>query len=201
MKVPGRVEMGAVMGRQLHLLDGPALAIRQILRFQSLEELQHARQALLMVDILDRRMPARRIGWHVVLQRHRDVDQFARHGVFPVFLYGSLLRYSYASRKPARSRNARSVVRNRINMSACPGLAALVVTPAVYVVESSQPGGSAPESVTPEVLMISVTCVQPIGRFASEAAKCFIAVAPLGWILRRPATSSAMPSCARIFAT
>ena len=51
------------------------------------------------------------------------------------------------------------------------------------MVESSQPGGSEPDRATPGVLMISVACVQPIGRFASEAARCFIAVAPFGWML------------------
>src|SRR6476646_5494659 len=66
MKVPGRIEMGAVVGGELHLLDRPALPVRQILRLQSFEELQHARQALLVVDILDRGMTSRRIGRHVV---------------------------------------------------------------------------------------------------------------------------------------
>ena len=72
---------------------------------------------------------------------------------------------------------------------------------AVYMVASSQPGGSAPDSTTPLVLMISVDCVQPIGRRASDAANSRMAVAPLGKILSRAATSSAMPSCARTFAT
>jgi hypothetical protein len=81
MEVPGRVEMRAVVGRELHLLDRPALPVRQVLRLQPLEELQHARQALLVIDVLDGRMPARRIGRHVVLQGNGDVDQFARHGV------------------------------------------------------------------------------------------------------------------------
>ena len=86
MKVPGRVEMGAVVGRELHLLDRPALAVRQILGLQPLEELQHARQALLVIDILDGRMSARRIGRHVVLQRHGNIDQSSRHGVSSEFL-------------------------------------------------------------------------------------------------------------------
>src|SRR6476646_8622268 len=49
MEVPGRVQMGAVVSRQLHLLDGPALPVWKIFGLQSLEELQHARQALLMI--------------------------------------------------------------------------------------------------------------------------------------------------------
>ena len=51
---------------------------------------------------------------------------------------------------------------------------------AVYMIASSQPDGSAPDSVTPGVLMISVDCVQPIGLRAGESARCRIAVAPLG---------------------
>jgi hypothetical protein len=64
------VEVGAVMGRQLHHLDRPTLSVRQFLGFQPFEELQHARQALLMIDVLDGRMSAGRIGRHVVLQWH-----------------------------------------------------------------------------------------------------------------------------------
>ena len=55
-----------------------------------------------------------------------------------------------------------------------------MVTAAVYMVESSQPGGSEPDSITPLVLMISVDCVQPIGLMASESARWRIAVAPFG---------------------
>src|ERR1044072_1286990 len=73
--------MLAVVGGELYLLDRPALPVRQVFRLQPLEELQHARQALLVVDILDGRMPAWRIGRHVVLQGNGDIDQFARHGV------------------------------------------------------------------------------------------------------------------------
>src|ERR1700688_197498 len=82
MKMPGRIEVGAVMGGELHLLDRPALSVRQILGLQSLEELQHARQALLVIDVLDRGMPSRRIGRHVVLQRHGNIDQSSGHRRF-----------------------------------------------------------------------------------------------------------------------
>src|SRR5205823_519776 len=87
MEVPGRIEMRAVVGRELHLFDRPALPVREILGLQTLEELQHARQALLVIDVLDGRVSARWIGRHVVLQGYGDVDQLARHGVFPVFLF------------------------------------------------------------------------------------------------------------------
>ena len=79
--MPGRIQMRAVVGGELHLLHRPALPVRQILRLQPVKELQHTRQALLMIDILDGRVPAGRIGRHVVLQGNGDIDQFARHGV------------------------------------------------------------------------------------------------------------------------
>src|SRR5258707_10453079 len=83
MKVPGCIEMSAVVGGELHLLDRPALPIRQILRLQPFEELQHARQALLMIDVLNGGMASRRIGRHVVLQRYRNIDQSSGHGRSP----------------------------------------------------------------------------------------------------------------------
>src|ERR1700748_526825 len=79
--MPGRVQMCAVMSREIYLFDGPALAVWQILRLQSFKELQHARQALLVIDVLDGRMVAGWIGRHVVLQWNGDVDQLSRHGV------------------------------------------------------------------------------------------------------------------------
>src|ERR1700744_686591 len=79
MEMPGRIKMRAVMGGERDLLHRPALAVRQVFRLQPLEELQHARQALLVVDILDGRMIAGRIGRHVILQWHGNVDQRSRH--------------------------------------------------------------------------------------------------------------------------
>jgi hypothetical protein len=35
--------------------------------------------ALLVIDILDGRVPSRGIGGNVVLQRHRNIDQPSRH--------------------------------------------------------------------------------------------------------------------------
>ena len=105
MKVPGRIQMRAVVGGELHLLDRPALPVRQIFRLQPVEELQHPRQALLVIDVLDGRMPARRIGRHVVLQGNGDIDQLARHGVSSlviVLVAGPAGRY-VALRKTARS--------------------------------------------------------------------------------------------------
>src|SRR4051812_29130589 len=77
--MPGRVQMGAIVGGELHLLDRPALPIRQVLWLQSLEKLQHARQPLLVIDVLDGGMPARRIGRDIVLQGHGNIDQSSGH--------------------------------------------------------------------------------------------------------------------------
>src|SRR5712671_5872598 len=90
MKVPRRIEMGAVVGGKIYLLDRPALSVRKILGLQPLEELQHARQSLLVIDVLDRGMPARRISRHVILQRHGNVDQLSRHGFLRQFRLISL---------------------------------------------------------------------------------------------------------------
>jgi hypothetical protein len=75
----GRIEMGAVMGRELHRLHCPALCVRQIFGFQAFKKPQHARQALLVIVVFDDRIDARRIGRDVVLQWDRNVDQFSRH--------------------------------------------------------------------------------------------------------------------------
>ncbi len=77
----GRIEMRAVVGRELHELDRPALAIRQVFLLQPVEELQHPRQALLVIDIIDGGMIARRIGGDVVLQGNGDVDEATGHGI------------------------------------------------------------------------------------------------------------------------
>src|ERR1700685_4192600 len=86
MEMPGRIEMRAVVSGERDLLHRPALAVRQVLRLQAFEELQHARQSLLMVDVLDGRMIAGRIGRHVVLQWHGNVDQLSRHCALLRFL-------------------------------------------------------------------------------------------------------------------
>ena len=77
--MPGRIQMRAVVSRELDLLHRPTLPVRQVLGLQPFEKLQHARQALLVIDILDGRVPSRRIGGNVVLQRHRNIDQPSRH--------------------------------------------------------------------------------------------------------------------------
>src|SRR5437762_7450706 len=105
MKVPGRIEMGAVMGRERYLFDRPTLAIGQILGLQSFEELQHARQTLLVVDILDRGMIARRIGRYIVLQRHGNIDQSSGHERFLKGCCSILSSHACYNRKCALERD------------------------------------------------------------------------------------------------
>src|SRR5260221_5172173 len=88
----GRIEMGAVMGRQLDRLHRPALAVRQIFSLEAFKETQHPRQALLVIVVLYDGMDAWRIGRHVVLQRHGNVDQFSRHGASSViFVFSAVV--------------------------------------------------------------------------------------------------------------
>src|SRR5208282_2451944 len=83
MAVPGRVEMRAVVGRQLHAFDRPPLPVRQILLLETRKERQDLRQTLLVIDVLDLRAEPGRVGRDVVLQRSRNVDQFAAHPLPP----------------------------------------------------------------------------------------------------------------------
>src|ERR1700730_16206544 len=105
MEMPGRIEMRAVMGRKRDLLHRPALAVRQVLRLQTFEELQHARQPLLVVDILNGRMIAGRIGRHVVLQWHGNIDQLSRHCACSVCCRGAQTwtLNSFAAVRPSMS--------------------------------------------------------------------------------------------------
>ena len=83
MIVPGRVEMGAVVRRELHALDGPSLPVRQILLLEPGKERQDLRQTLLVVGIFDLGAKPRRVGWDVVLQRRGNVDQSPGHRFSP----------------------------------------------------------------------------------------------------------------------
>jgi hypothetical protein len=92
----GRVEMGAVVGRERDGLHRPGLSFRQILRLQPLKEAQHPRQALLVIVVFDHGMNAGGIGGYVVLQRNGNVDQFSRHGVASgdlVFVWRWIIRF------------------------------------------------------------------------------------------------------------
>ena len=53
--VPRRVEMGAVVRRELHALDRPSLPVRQVLLLEPRKERKNLREALLVVDVFDSR--------------------------------------------------------------------------------------------------------------------------------------------------
>jgi hypothetical protein len=75
--------MGAAVRRQLDPFDRPAFAVGQFLDLESREELADLLGSLLVIEILDARAVARRIGHHVVLQRDGNVDHRARHRIAP----------------------------------------------------------------------------------------------------------------------
>src|SRR5665647_2058233 len=78
-EVIGRVEMGGAVGRQLYPFESPAFAGGQVFLFQPGKELENVGRGVLVREIFDGRTVARRISGHVVLQRHGNVDYFARH--------------------------------------------------------------------------------------------------------------------------
>ena len=67
------------MGRQSNPLEAPALAVGQVLFFEAREKFEDVGRSRLMVEILDLWTVTRRVGGHIVLERHRNVDYFARH--------------------------------------------------------------------------------------------------------------------------
>ena len=90
---------------------------------------------------------------------------------------------------------------NRSASAPVAALAALVATAAVYMVESSHPARQRPRQ-------LHAWGADDFGRLRAADrpqrvgfARCRIAVAPFGKIFSRAATSSAIPSCCRTFAT
>ena len=66
-----------------------------------------------MIDILDGRVIARRIGGHVVLQGNGDIDQFARHGISSLlFLRLALAAVAAVPPDPSGGLNCRSFAEN-----------------------------------------------------------------------------------------
>jgi hypothetical protein len=78
---------GCHVSRELDLFNRPTLTVRQVGGLETIEELQHARQALLVIDALDGRLPAWRIGGYVVC-RGTEISINLRAMAFPrsVFL-------------------------------------------------------------------------------------------------------------------
>jgi len=77
--MPRRVEMSGVVGREPDPFDRPAFAIGQVFLGEAGKEFHHVGGGLAMGVILDRRAIAGRVSRDVILQRHRNVDQSARH--------------------------------------------------------------------------------------------------------------------------
>src|SRR5262249_31480825 len=79
-EMPGRVEVGGVVGGQPDPFDRPAFAIGQLVLAQPGEELGEVGGGLAVGEVVDFRTEPRRVGGDVVFQRHRYIDQLARHG-------------------------------------------------------------------------------------------------------------------------
>ena len=80
MEVVRRVQVRAVVGRQLHHLHRPALAVGQVLLLQAGEERLDLREGVLVREVLDLRREGRRVAQHVVFEVDRQVDESAGHG-------------------------------------------------------------------------------------------------------------------------
>jgi hypothetical protein len=79
MEMIGRVEMGAVMGREIDVLDRPALAVGQVFLLEPGEEAGDLAGGVFVLVILDLRAERHGIGDHVVFEIDRKVDEPARH--------------------------------------------------------------------------------------------------------------------------
>src|SRR2546428_2372518 len=78
-EVVRRVEVGAVVGHEADPLDGPALGVRQLVFPQPREECGDVLRSVAVAEGLDLRAVAGRIGDHIVLDRHRQVDDGSGH--------------------------------------------------------------------------------------------------------------------------
>ena len=78
----GRVEMGAVVGREIDVLDRPALAVRQVFLLEAGEETRDLAGRVLVLVILDLGPERRGIGNDVVLEIDRQIDEATLHGAF-----------------------------------------------------------------------------------------------------------------------
>ena len=83
MIVPGRIEMRAVVRRELHALDRPPLPVRQILSFSPGKNGRSCGETLLVVDVFDLGTSPRRIRRDVILQRHGNIDNATAHRFLP----------------------------------------------------------------------------------------------------------------------
>jgi hypothetical protein len=72
--------VSAIVGREGQALDRPGLAVGQVGCCEAREERQELAYGLVMVEVGDLGLEARRIGADAALERDRDVDQPARQG-------------------------------------------------------------------------------------------------------------------------
>src|SRR6516162_4162358 len=79
-EVVRRVEVRAVMGRDLDALDGPAFAVGKIAGRKARKEGAYHRGAFLVIDVGDPGLEAGRIGGNVALERYGNVDDAAGQG-------------------------------------------------------------------------------------------------------------------------
>jgi hypothetical protein len=78
-KVPGRVEMGAVVGRQVDPPDRPALALRQVLAREPRKVSLQQRDHVPMGVISNGRSASRRVRLHVIFEWNREIDDARAH--------------------------------------------------------------------------------------------------------------------------
>src|SRR5712692_2440857 len=83
MEMIGRVEMGAVVGREIDVLDRPALAVRQVFLLEAGEEAGDLAGRILVLVILDLRPERRGIGDHVVLEIDGEIYEATLHEGLP----------------------------------------------------------------------------------------------------------------------
>lgn len=69
--------MRAIVRGELHALDRPPFAVGQVVGLQPRKIGKDLRQALLVIDIFDRGVKARRIGW-TSSERYGQIDDLAR---------------------------------------------------------------------------------------------------------------------------
>ena len=72
--MPGRIEMGRAMRGQANPFDTPALPVGKFFLFHAGKKFENVTGRGLVIEIFDLRPIARRIGCHVVFERHGNVD-------------------------------------------------------------------------------------------------------------------------------
>ena len=79
VEVVGRIEVGAVVGRELNLLDRPAFAVGQVFLLQAGKEGLDLADGVFVGEVLDLGREGGRVGDDVVFEVDREVDELAGH--------------------------------------------------------------------------------------------------------------------------